>query len=61
MDDERKLEIIQLARDLEELNHLIAILEGIFERLRKDTNKMLKHLKEENGGEIGFDKEDDTS
>ena len=58
MDEKEKEEVIKMANDLQDLMHLISILEGIAERLREEINEMLTHLKEENGDQIGFEGED---
>ncbi len=58
MDEEEQEEFIDIMNNLQDLVNLIAILEGIVDRLREDANEILKHMREENGDkDIGFDKD----
>lgn len=59
MDDKEKEEVIKLANDLQDLMHLISILQGVAERLRQETNELLTRLQEKEEEQIGFEKGDD--
>jgi len=58
MDDEEVKEFAQIMQDLQDLVHLVAVLDGLIDRLSQEANEILLHIKEENGEDIGFD---DTS
>lgn len=59
MDDKEKEEVIKLANNLQDLMHLISILQGVAERLRQETNELLTRLQEKEEEQIGFEKGDD--
>lgn len=57
MTDEELEQIVKMANDLRDLNHLLSILEGVANRLAREINEVIVTL-EENGDDIGFDNSD---
>lgn len=55
MDEQEKQEIIKMANELRDLNHLLSVLEGVANRLAQEINTVIITLEENGQDDIGFD------